>query len=198
MNAIERDQMDRAEATIIAQHQAAAAAELADELRGRLGFGPGDEVPAGTPNRKNIIAAIRDAIHAAIHTPDRVAERAAALAQTRRDIMARRRAARLASSPDHAERHRVYRELRAMGFRRTHVSGRSAYYTRGCLTLRVSDHAVPMTAEREHALVNGGQSWASSSRSLVLGDDDVDEWLDDVRGLVASLWGDRTASVDGV
>jgi hypothetical protein len=54
------------------------------------------------------------------------------------------------------------RLLRAAGFtcdRRARESSASRYYTRGEIRVRLSDHEVPMTDEREHSRAVNGQPW---------------------------------------
>lgn len=69
-------------------------------------------------------------------------------------------------------RARVFYHLRKMGFVREHTSGRSAYYrTRLAvidLRVRVSDHDVPLTCEREFNRNAGGFTWADSGYSIDL------------------------------
>lgn len=99
---------------------------------------------------------------------------------------ARREAERAREAELRRERRRVFARLRAMGFRRERTSGPSAYYRRGGLVVRVSDHEVPMTAERSHNRESGGRTWAESRWSLVLGEDDADAWLEDVQDFIAA------------
>lgn len=54
------------------------------------------------------------------------------------------------------------RFLRDHGFeceRRARASSASRYYTRGDIRVRLSDHEVPMTDEREHNRAVNGQPW---------------------------------------
>lgn len=145
-------------------------------------------VPAGTPFRRQLEREAHAEAHARACLPENIAKRLALHAERRaaeRSATARKAAARLATDPEHQERQRIFRELRKLGFKREYTSGRSAYYSRGGFQVRISDHCVPMTAEREwNQAVNGFRTWASSHWSFVIGSDDVitaDEWLADVR-----------------
>lgn len=80
-----------------------------------------------------------------------------------------------------AERPKVFAALRRLGFKREHTSGVSAYYRKGVMMVRVSDHEVPLTAERDYNLQNGGRSWANSRWSFVIGENNLEDWLEDVR-----------------
>ena len=144
-------------------------------------------IPAGTENRKHLQREAIDTAHARACLPENVTERLALIAErkaAKRSETGRKTAARLAADPEHQERQRIFRELRKLGFKREYTSGRSAYYSRGGFQVRISDHDVPMTAEREwNQAVNGFRTWASSRWSFVIGGDDVitaDEWLADV------------------
>lgn len=82
------------------------------------------------------------------------------------------------------DRPKAFRILRGMGFIREHTSGNSAYYRhpRTGITVRISDHHVPLTSLRQESLNNGGRTWANSSNNFVLGDDkDLDEWINDIK-----------------
>lgn len=94
------------------------------------------------------------------------------------------------------ERANVLARLRKMGFKRECTSGRSAYYYVFCgdfstMKVRVSDHYVPLTAERSYNLENGGRSWANSALSLVIGEESADEWLEDIKSRLEALGGAR-------
>ena len=89
-----------------------------------------------------------------------------------------------ASDPDirrSVEATYAHSELRKRGFTLERNRGGSAYFQRGGLSVRVSDHDVPMTPEREHAAANGGFTWADSGWNLVLDADtdnaEIDEFL---------------------
>jgi len=157
------------------------------------GFRDWPVIPAGTENRKRLQREAIDAAYARACLPENVTKRLALIAErkaAKRSETARKTAARLAADPEHQERQRIFRELRKLGFKREHTSGRSAYYSRGGFQVRISDHCVPMTAEREwNQAVNGFRTWASSHWSFVVGSDDVitaDEWLADVRDKIES------------
>ena len=143
------------------------------------------EIPAGTPFRKQLQREAIDAAHKRACLPENIKRRLALMAErqrARRSETAKTAAAVRQADPEHRERQRIFRELRKMGFRREFTSNRSAYYSRGSLQVRVSDHEVPLTAEREWNMSMGGKSWANSRRSYVVGGDmDFDEWLDDIK-----------------
>ena len=75
--------------------------------------------------------------------------------------------------------------LRRLGFQREHKSrdSASAYYRRGSSRVRVSDHSVPYTAEREAAVAAGGFSWATCGWSIEI--DGETSRIDVARKLVA-------------
>ena len=78
----------------------------------------------------------------------------------------------------------INRKLHKMGFRRQRASGGSDYYHLGhCINVRVSDHEVPMTAEREwNSAFNGGFTWANTDLSHVLTtQEDAAVWIDEIR-----------------
>lgn len=81
----------------------------------------------------------------------------------------------------------IYRRLRKMGFIRETESGASRYYALGNFQVRISDHEVPLTAERSNAYFTGGRTWAESGWSLVVEEGSRAEcwraarWLVDVR-----------------
>lgn len=64
---------------------------------------------------------------------------------------------------------KVHDRLIASGWKPEYVSGGSSfYYSKGDRRLRVSDHDVPLTAEREYNASNGGFSWASKGEKITL------------------------------
>lgn len=140
------------------------------------------DIPAGTPNRNRLYReACEDAGRRRL-LPENVSRLRELLDKLRAAMRVEARQRMIANRPaDHAERQRVFRELRRLGFAREHVSGRSAYYRRGSLVVRVSDHDVPVTPEREWNSDNGGRTWSGSWRSLVVGRDDANEWLAGIR-----------------
>lgn len=78
------------------------------------------------------------------------------------------------------DRLRIFARLRKMGFKRDTTTDGSAYYRHPCgLVVRVSDHEVPLTEEREWNLLNGRRSWADSRYSFVCGGD-LDGWFEEV------------------
>lgn len=77
---------------------------------------------------------------------------------------------------------KAHERLLASGWNPEHVSGGSSfYYSKGERRLRVSDHDVPLTAEREYNAANGGFSWSSKGEKITL-----EPWLGEV-GLFAEL-----------
>ena len=142
---------------------------------------------AGTPNRKTLYAAaIAEASRAAC-LPENVARRNALLAElkaARRSAKARAVAAVKAADPEHRLRQWVYRQLRKLGFRREskQYGTASAYYARPrrdgqCLRVRISDHAVPLTAERAYNALNGGFTWADAEYIAVETGSRAEAWL---------------------
>ena len=88
-------------------------------------------------------------------------------------------------------RRRVLASLRRMGFvREAATSGASVYYRHlaSGLTVRISDHHVPLTAARQSDMAHGGHTWADSDLSLVIDDDTTSrhaaEWLVSIRRMV--------------
>lgn len=133
-------------------------------------------IPAGTPNRRALQHAadaefLRSAAVTAWHDARAIA--LARITHELRSASARERA----TTPEATERRHIFAELRRRGFVRETVSGRSAYYRNGPMRVRVSDHDVPTTPEREYSRENGGTTWADSGASFVIGRDDAAEWL---------------------
>lgn len=143
--------------------------------------------PAGTPDRCRIIDRGWLWCRAASHLPENVARRKALWAEraaAQRSERARAAASRRAASPQAQLRAWIYRQLRQMGFAREHASeSGSAYYFCNGLSVRVSNHAVPLTASREAAWTNGARSWAENRWSLDSLDSkrDAARWLVEVR-----------------
>jgi hypothetical protein len=141
--------------------------------------------PPGTPFRKQLWREACAAAHALACQPENIERRLALLAELRaakRSATAKRAAVIRAADPTQRERARIFRALRAIGFKRECTSGKSAYYRRNGMVVRVSDHEVPETDERRWNMDNGGRSWANSRWSFVLGDwQDADEWLEEVK-----------------
>ena len=104
-----------------------------------------------------------DQRHAALR-----AERNAAWRAERAKAAARRRA----EAPGAKVRAYVLQWLRRLDFSREHTSGRSGYYYwrvgNKDLTVRVSDHQVPMSEERSWNESQGGRTWANTWRSIVI------------------------------
>jgi hypothetical protein len=128
-------------------------------------------IPPGTPNRRQLQRIADQEARDAACEPEVIAERLAlliALRRARRSEAARAAWQARRADPRTAIRQLVFHHLRGMGFKREHTSGSSAYYRRGLLTVRVSDHEVPMTDERAYNRENGGKSWADSSWSFVI------------------------------
>lgn len=145
-------------------------------------------VLAGTSNRKRLQReafeqwAKAESVYRTARYPLAAAYRAVVQREVRSSAAKTR-----ASEPESVMRRKVFAHLRRMGFKRETVSGASAYYQRGLLKVRVSDHEVPLTAEREHNIKQGGMSWANSSRSIVIDPRDpvgAARWLVEIRRLV--------------
>lgn len=142
------------------------------------------KLPApGTPNRKLIYREALAEDHRRACLQENIARRLALHAELSaavRSAKAKAAAARKAADPMHQERQRIFRELRKLGFKREYTSGSSAYYRRRMLMVRISDHEVPMTAERQCALDNGGRTWANSRMSFIVGED-FEAWFENLR-----------------
>jgi hypothetical protein len=122
-------------------------------------------IAAGTPDRKRLRNAARDAAHGQACRPENVARRLALIAEreaARRREASRRSAAARAADPVEQLRQWTFRWLRRIGLtRETRTGSGSAYYSVGSCRVRVSDHDVPMTDERQHNVDHGGFSWAT-------------------------------------
>lgn len=146
-----------------------------------------ETIPAGTKDRKRLQAEAYREARARSCLPENVATRLAMHAELKKATTSARRASVAAAKkadPIHNARQVMFRELRRIGFSRESVSGKSAYYRCGDIKVRVSDHDVPMTAERSYNIANGGFSWANSGMSFVIGRDDASEFLRFVREAV--------------
>lgn len=123
-----------------------------EELKQRLA----DKAVRGQ-QRRNLLAAMGQAEERIYSlTPrDYEAERER---ERREDEAARQRHERVK-----VQRACAFKNLRRWGFRREHASEASAYYLRDSdgARVRVSDHEVPETPEREYNAANGGFSWAT-------------------------------------
>jgi hypothetical protein len=85
------------------------------------------------------------------------------------------------------QRRRIAARLRKLGFRldrRQQGGSGSTYYALGLLAVRISDHEVPMTEDRQCARENGKHTWARSRWSFVLGQDDESDWLESIADAV--------------
>lgn len=105
--------------------------------------------------------------------PDKVAARRAAyraMTWEERDQACRAAEAREEQREEAADqlRRAVAGHLQRKGWVREGGEGGSMYFRRGKQVVRVSDHEVPMTAERIYNVGSGGFSWADTSRSLVI------------------------------
>jgi len=127
-------------------------------------------VPPGTPDRTRLQAAANEDAHARACTPENIVRRLALIAERKTAVAAARRratAARKARDPDEQTRRWLYRLLRKIGFSRDcRTPSGSAYYTAGEVRVRIADHDVPMTPERQYTVDNGGWSWATHGWTL--------------------------------
>lgn len=166
--------------------------QIADDIREfERQFAPA-VIPAGTPDRKRLQRAAYDEAARRSCMPENISRRRALWADKKaaeRREKAKRVAERLAACPEHRERQRIFRALRTLGFRRECTSGRSAYYRRIDIVVRISDHDVPETPERIYARENGGFSWADSGNSFVVGRDDADQFIHDMAEIIAEAAG---------
>ncbi len=116
-------------------------------------------IPAGTPNRKNLWKeALRNA-HIESSKPENIAMRVElmeSIASAKRSDAALERAK--SQSPI---RKLAMKHLRKLGFKRECTSGKSAYYANNQMTVRISDHEVPMSSERMVAEFTWANTWKS-------------------------------------
>jgi len=125
-------------------------------------------VPTGTPNRKRLQREADREAHERACLPENRARRRALHAELRRArAVEKRRATIAAKRADPTEQTRRWLQdwLRRLGFRREYRSqSGSAYYRHAAqdVVVRVADHDVPLTAEREDA----GFTWARHGWSL--------------------------------
>ena len=164
-------------------------AEIQQELHAfEAQFRADVEIPKGTPYRRRLREEALNAALAIAWLPRNVERRVKLIADLRKakraEKAALRRELRPLLDPNYDERQRVFRALRKLGFRREYASGSSAYYTNGPISVRISDHDVPTTPERDWNAANGGRSWAGSGLSLVVGRDDADQWISDLEEIV--------------
>jgi hypothetical protein len=149
----------------------------------------------GTPNRRRLECELAREQDLYLAGEELSLEREAARSELKKQLQAARRQ-RLAElkreleTPEEkavkAERRKIFAGLRRLGFKREHVSGASAYYVgvatdHDVIHVRVSDHEVPYTADRERAVAEGGFSWAVCGWNWVLGaerDETAEEWLE--------------------
>lgn len=112
------------------------------------------------------LAAAHAAVESRPHLAARAAQVRASIRTDDRAAMAARvaRAARLAAQL--ADAHFA---LLAAGFSLEYASDLSCHYARGPRArIRVSDHRVPTTAEREHNATHGGFSWTRQGVEIIL------------------------------
>jgi hypothetical protein len=143
-------------------------------------------IPAGTPNRRQLQNQ-QNSAHSA--GPLRQWDLAYCAAMAIAKKQARSEAAiERNRTPEAVERRAVLAAVRAAGFRREYTSGASGYYRRRGLVIRVSDHEVPETAEREQSRANGGHTWANSRLSFVIGGGQtIEEFLADVTDFAEAI-----------
>ena len=151
-------------------------------------------IPAGTPDRKRLQDEASKAAHAAACLPANIAKRLAFIAEYKkaeRSENAKAAAVRRAADPEEQIRQWVFRHLRRMGFKREiRTQSGSTYYRFADLTVRVSDHDVPMTDDRASAVLWGLRTWADNGWSLVVTTGfAAARWLVDVRRCVRRMKG---------
>ncbi len=66
----------------------------------------------------------------------------------------------------------------------------SVYYTRGEYRLRLSNHEVPATAEREHAAANGGWSWHRCGYQIVSSGQPLERLLKEIGEIEEDISGE--------
>lgn len=144
-------------------------------------------IPAGTPNRKALQLAENERCHQLACLPENIAKRLALLAEltkVRKSAKLKSSAALRKANPLLQLRSWIYRRLRKMGFvRETQTATGSAYYRCGSRRVRISDHEVPDTEQRQYNRANGGYSWANNRFSFEIQHDTT--WIAAAKWLVA-------------
>jgi len=166
-------------------------------------------LPKGTPDRRRLDSKAFDEYvqrRFAGGRRDRyrrlTAELQAAKTSLRRSESARLAARLRAADPRTAIHAAIKKELIARGYRMERSDGGrggSRYYERWNSEqndwdrVRVSDHRVPETAEREYNVENGGFSWATCGISLIISDyDSPDEAVSQLREMLDGEEDDET------
>lgn len=74
----------------------------------------------------------------------------------------------------------IHDRLVALGWTvETHTHG-SVYYTKGKERLRLSNHEVPSTAEREHAAAGGGWTWSKHGWQIITAHQTIDACMAEI------------------
>lgn len=74
----------------------------------------------------------------------------------------------------------IHERLVSLGWKvETHTNG-SVYYTKGKERLRLSNHEVPSTAEREHAAASGGWTWSRHGWQIITARQTLDACLAEI------------------
>lgn len=127
-------------------------------------------IPAGTPDRRRLQREAYDSARAEACRPANVARRLSLAAELSKAVAAEKRRQTLAAKaadPQEQTRAWLMQWLRRLGFRREIRTGSgSAYYTCGECRVRLADHDVPWTAERQRAIDAGCWSWCTHGWSL--------------------------------
>ena len=132
------------------------------------------DFPKGIENRKKIYRAACDESRERERLPHHRARDAKIcnlLKRARRSESARKAARRRAEDPACQLRQRVLATLRRLGFaRECATSGASAYYQHRehDVCVRISDHSVPMTAERFNDQLEGHFTWAGGMGNEII------------------------------
>ena len=158
------------------------------------------QIPAGTPDRKNLQAKAHAEAQAHASSPEAQKKRAelhAKHAAAKRADSRAFRKERDAADPIHQKQQIAIKHLKAMGFKREAKSkSGSEYFNLRDLTVRVADHDVPMHGDRQTAEWEGRHTWAGSEWSLVVDDStshgDIARWLVKVRREVKSMGPGKT------
>jgi hypothetical protein len=142
--------------------------------------------PPGTVNRKKILQAAIEDYKSQYYHPDRQQKikalnlelKSAQKSERLKETIARKKA-----DPKVQLQQFAHKKLKEFGFEReVKSSSGSAYYNNPVsqIRVRVSDHKIPSTAEREHNSENGGFTWSNNPNSL----DSLENKMDVARWLV--------------
>ncbi len=131
-------------------------------------------IRAGTPNRKKLQQEADERGRVGACAPENIKRRATLIAEYRKAVRSeklRKTLARKAADPVEQDKRWVAKWLRKLGLKReVTTDSRSAYYSLGKTRVRVADHDVPITSERQYNADNGGFTWAVHGWNLNLVD----------------------------